>query len=411
MSLKTGEALLRYPMAGALDGGGRVLARFLLALADVYQITGDDRCRKRFMAQVAHNFALLKQQPNKADQSIFGRRTKRLRPYQGWYGATALIKMYRLTGDQRLMPHIRREVAESMKMDLYRRDLVELWPGVPPEEGRPIMCADFARHRGALMFPVLMQYAKLTGERQWADLALRALYAGAVEGIMVQGAQELLALAALAACPPDVSEARLVREAQDLLWNAASPGIANGGLAKSATHWVHYRPVSFKSLSYHDNFAARRKSTLRLDTQVYKGNPPSLRFELTPKRRRIIIDAARFRIGAGLSRYRAWVRVGEAVDRVSFKFSVSSLDGVKPRWMAFWVERGVVKTPVRNATDLKVVSCAAAPPDPAGWRKVEFVFRAPKRCVARPYLGAKLKPKAQAGHVWFDGIELKRTGT
>ena len=412
VSLQTGEALLRYPVAGGLDGGGRVLARFLTATADIYQVTGDERYRERFMTQLERAMDLLKQKPDKPDQSIFGRRTMRLRPYQGWYGCMALIRMYRLTGDKLLLRHLRREVPETMKMDLYRLDLEELWPGLPPEQGRPIMCADFARHRGALMFPVLVQYANLTGERKWADLALRALYAGAVYGQMVKQPQELLASAALAACPPDVTEDQLVREARELLWNAAAPTIANGDFTRSTTHWHHWRTITGKSLSYHDNYTPLRKRMLKLDPKVFKVNAPSLRFELSrsdPRRRRIFMDSARFRLAPGAHRFSAWVKTDDNAGWVSVKFCVSTLDARRATWMDFRIERDRAQPEVRNATPCEIKSCTVAPPDKNGWRRVTFEFRVPKRCLAVLFIAARIA-RGENSHTWVDGISLAPTG-
>lgn len=406
VSLRVGEHMLA---TADLSTGHRTLGRFLLNLVDIYQVTGDERYRERFMAQVEFAENLLREQGDVRYPSMFGRGGgASLVPYHGWYGCAALLKMLRETGDGALLPTIRREVPTTMDMGLYRLDLEELWPGVPPEEGWPIACADFARHRGNMFYPVLVDYAEITGERQWAELALRSLYAGALEGRAVRTLQAALASSALSAVPRGVSEEQLVRQGQQLLWNASLPTLANGDFTMSPDSWRHWRPHSGKSLAHHDNWQEWRRQLVSLDRDVFKANAPSMRFGLTTQHRfgrSISTDSARFRVEPGSHRLGGWFRSDPNARLHRVSLIVSPLDGRRETLTMNIPAHSSGNIEVDPGTFMEAASASVSAPDAEGWRQWRLDFRAPGRCIAAVAFNVGLD-RGREGRVWVDGFEL-----
>lgn len=404
VSLRVGEHMLSID---DLETGNRNLGRFLLNLADIYQVTADRRYVERFLAQLEFAGRLLEQRPDATYPSVFGIRDT-LVPYHGWYGCVALLKMYQESGDERILPHLHREVPVVMEMGLYRLDLEQLWPGVPPEEGWPIICSDFARHRGNVLYPTLIGYAELTGDDRWGELARRALYAGAVKGRAVASPQAVLASAAQAAIPDGMTEEELLAEAGDLLWRAAAPTLLNGDFTLSTENWEHWRPFPGKSLAHHDTWQETRAELAALDNEQFRTGAPSIRFDLTTGHRYgrgITMDSARFQLAPGAFRLSGWVRTDDNVSVRAPRLFVMPLDGSYDS-LTFAVPADGGEVEPSNASILEVLSCEAAAPDADGWQRWSIEFRAPQRAVATLHVGASLS-SGREGRAWFDDMQLE----
>ncbi|NLO05112.1 MAG: LamG domain-containing protein [candidate division WS1 bacterium] len=407
VSLRVGEHMLAK---GDFDTGNRTLGRFLINLTDIYQLTADPRYLERFLGQLEYSGELLRQRPEATYQTVFGARDS-LVPYHGWYGCTALLKMHQESGEEAVLGHAHREVPVTMDMGLYRLDLEQLWPGVSPEEGMPIVAADFARHRGNVLYPVLMGYAKLTGDQSWAELALRTLYAGAIEGRAVSSPQAVLASAALAAVPDGVTEQQLIDEARDLLWRAAAPTLLNGDFSLSADYWEHWRPFPGKSLAHHDTWQDSRQELAALDSEVFRSAAPSIRFHLTRDHtygRSITMDSARFQVEPGEYQLSGWVRTDENIAVGSSRLFVAPLDG-RYNSLIFPVPRDGGDAEVANTSIFEVQACSATARGDDGWQQWSIKFRAPQRAVVTLHVGASLA-SGREGYAWFGDIQLERTG-
>ncbi len=309
-----GEYMLGVPLAMHSIQYGRIAARFLLNLAYAYQVTGDERYRERFMLQIAHAEKQLHARPAGAWQTIFPNLPVESAPipYHIWYGAMALVKMHRLTGDARLAGFIDREVKASLNMDLYRRDLQQLWPGASPEDSKPIMISDFARHRGNYFYAVMSGYSKISGDPSWAGLGLDTLYTGGVlGGRFIRSQQAVMATAAFNSVPPGVAEKMLIKNAQDIVWQAAAPSLPNGDFSSPTNTWDHWRPGAPSKSLMTEDWEQNRRLIATLDQKTFGASAPSLRLNLSTNQwftREVLMDSARFQIAPGEHRLRFLIK-------------------------------------------------------------------------------------------------------
>ncbi len=443
VAMRHGGYMLEIPADFGGVKGSRQLARFLLNLADMYQISKDDRYRQRFMAQLEYAEAQMRGDPNphRRDQTIFPWGAQRLDPYQVWYGCMGLVKMHQLTRDPAILPHLRREVETSLKMDFYRLDLQQIWPGLAPEEGLPIAIALYnARHRGSFFYPLMIAYAEITGEPQWAELALKTLYVDAMEGNhrVGGGAYEVIKTAALSAFPDGVTEAQWMDKVRALMWQAAAPTLLNGDFTESDVWWDHWKPRANRAMAHDDligkwdlktaGSAAQlkrereeskgwyvspwqyyRRILASLDYRVFKGNAPALRINLHRDWwTGTLTDTARVRLEPGKYRLAGWFRA-ENLQLAYCQNGVSWLDG---RYACHTIP--LYQTDVAGAklaedsefADLQNLSTTIAPADKDGWSFLTYEFQAPRRCIISFLWYAQLAQGAVEGHLWLDGVSL-----
>jgi len=408
MVLKHGEYLINMNK-GELARGLRTLGRYFTNVANIHQLTGDGRFEKRFFDQLESNKKLLAADPDNPDRSIFSDirrwKTHRLVPYHTWYGASALQKMASLTGDSALRDLISKEIAASLHPDLYYPGLAELWPGVPPERGMPLMVADFARHRGSFFYPVMTREAEVRGNAQLGKLALDSLYAWAVEG-RSSGIQAILASAPLKFVKEGQTEEQLISAAADLIWNAAAETLLNGDFSRSDEYWHHWRPLPNKELSI--NWEAIRGRMVALDSDVRKTGPRSLRFNLTPDgfNRSISVDTARFRLAPGKYVLSGWLRWDNGATPPTIGMEVRDLRGRFETWTLQAGEQD--HESVSDTSTVKTERAVIAAPDTDGWRKMEIRLEVGKRSVGNLLLTGNLKSGSNTGHLWIDGFRLEK---
>lgn len=404
-----GESILATPEEFLATRGLRSLGRWLLNLADVYLVSGDERYKERYFSQIEACRRELEKDRENPDRSIFsyiGNWSKRrLVPFHAWYGIAALQSMQNLTGDRRLETFISGEIAATLNPELYRRDIEELWPGVNFEEGMPLILADFARQRGSFAYPVLVTEATETGREDRARLALDALYAWAVEGRGVDRIEATLASTPLRTMK--AAEEEMIAAAGERLWKGAAPSLLNGDFSLSDSRWTYWRPFPGKSLSYHTNWEERRRRMVALDGDVRKEGPRSLRYELMPKgfNAKIHVDTHRFRLEPGQHRFTGWLRWDAGAMPPVFGVDLRDRRGGIERLRVATAEDGIASI-TGNDAGARPVKAELSPPDGDGWRQFQLFLHVTERRVANLHIGTHLRKEAAAGHLWLDSIGL-----
>lgn len=295
-----------------------------------------------------------------------------------------------MTGDAELAALISDEIAATLNPELHHFDLRELWPGVAPERGMPLILADFARHRGSFFYPVMIFEAERRNRPELARLALESLYAGVVEGRSAGRLQAVLSFAALKGADKDRSESEWVDDARRLLWQAAADTLLNGDFALSPDYWHHWRPIATKSLSHHTNWQAVRMEMATLDADVRKSGVRSLRLNLLPVHGRDLVklDTHRFRLEPGGHVLRGWLRWDEGGTPPRIDIEMRDLDG------------GFETVRLDETGTLE-------PPDAEGWRRMRMEFHVRQRTVANLFIYAQIRESAASGHLWLDGFHLE----
>ncbi len=410
VALLHGEYTLALP-PDELTHGLRTLGRYLFNLVEGYQLTGDPRFRQRFEVQLAAARQLLAGDAENPDRSIFsyiGRwQVRRLVPFHAWYGIAALQKMEALTGCPALAELISSEIAASLNPELYDLDLQELWPGVAPAQGMPLMLADFARHRGSFFYPVMLTEAESRGRPELAQLALATLYAGAVEGRSEGQLQTVLSLAALKGVTTD--EDQLVASARSLLWEAAAETLLNGDFSLSETAWHYWRPCATKSLAHHTNWQSVRKEAAVLDPHIVREGLRSLRLNLAfgGSLAEIKLDTARFRMVPGQQTLLGWLKWDGGAVCPEVSLELRDLDGHFERLPLLSILPVDTTAPRLSSRSVQVGEATLGPPDLNGWREMRVVLDITKRTVANLFIRAGLKERMDEGHVWIDSFRLE----
>lgn len=408
--LKHGEYLLAMGLDNPSLLGTRNLSRYLTNSVNLYKITGDSRYRDRFFAQLEVAKQALAEDTQNLDSSIFSyighSHVRRLVPFHSWYGIIAMQRMATLSDNQELQALIHKEITATLNPELYDLDLLELWPGVSPEEGKPIMLADVARHRGSFFYPGLTTASEQDPSGPYAQLALDSLYVWAVEGRNTNNIQAIVSSPPLNLAPRVTTEKELVQKAADLLWRAAAPTLLNGDFSMSDEYWHHWRPFPGKSLSHHTNWQRRRQTMATLDSETVHSGKHSLRLNLNTDtfRSSIAVDTHRFQMDQGTHTLSGWLRWDEGADDLFVRFQVRDLAGNHTSATVNLYDQQPATA--SNTPSLQFISAQLDAPDPAGWRKLTLHIRVPKRVVANLYFSSKLKRGSTQGHLWIDDFKL-----
>ncbi len=408
VALLHGDYLLALD-ADELAKGLRSLGRYLTNLVDLYQVTGDQRFKDRFFNQVRLSRELLAADKENPDRSIFSyiehSKERRLVPFHAWYGISALQKMEALTGDPALSAFIAEEIAATLNPELYDFDLQELWPGISPKKGKPMVLANAAQHRGSFFYPVMIAQAIRAGRPDDAALALQSFYCSAVEGRFANRVETILSSAALWGAAAGQKESELVASARALYWEGAAETLLNGDFGQSPDYWHHWRPYPGKSLSYHTNWQERRKKLVSLDGNIHKSGKRSLRLNLLPVafQGTIKVDTNRFRLEPGHHLLSGWLRWDEGALPPVVSLEVSDLNG---NFGVFHVETQSGQI-VNKQETIRGGEIRISPPDAQGWREVKIGFSLTGRAVANLLLSATLKERTKEGHLWVDGFKVE----
>lgn len=393
-----------------LLAGTRNLGRYLTNVVNVYQITGNPLLRDRFFTQLQQSKQALDSDVTNPDRSIFSNignwQNRRLVPFHAWYGITAMQKMASLTGNRELQKWINREIAATLNPELYQFDLEQLWPGITPQEGVPMIFADFARQRGSFFYPAMVAASQANQDPAMARLALEALYAWAVDGRGSDQIQTIVSSPPLTVVSPDEKEQNLVAAAADRMWQAAAPTLLNGDFSMAVDYWHHWRPYPGKSLSHHTNWHRRRHHVAALDSEVVRKGERSLRLRLSraPSESTIHMDTHRFRLEQGPHTLTGWLRWDEGVDAPLIRVQVRDMNGSFTSADVQLRNQGSPRTSGTHA--LRIVSATVTAPDTEGWRKITLNLDARQPIVANLFFTTKLSPVLSTGHVWFSGFEF-----
>ena len=394
------------------------------------------------MEQLAYAEKKMMENSDRRDDSIFTWGS-RLDPFHVWYGTTALIKMYRLTGNKDLLKSIHREVKASMNMDFYKLDLKEMWPGLPPEKGWPIAIALYnARHRGSMFYPMMLEYSRITGDAKWIKLALLSFYIDLLEGHSHNDYYSVFRTAPLLDCPENLTEKELIDEAKNLLWDASSPSLLNGDFSMSPAWWKYWRPSADRQMG-HDDLIGKwdittagsgkkleeewragknqyvsawqyyRRRLASLDNTVYKSKAPSLRINLGTDwifGKYCSIDTARIRMEPGTYCFTGWFKADNIRD-AWMRIETYPLDG---RFTSYGFYLYPVKEKPESSgfysspTDFKTKSVSLTSPDNKGWFKMTHEFEVLYKCIIDLRFMCYLAEGSKEGHFWLDDIDLKK---
>ena len=417
----------------------RALSRYLLGLADLYGVLGRPALRERFYAQVRHA-EKTNLTPKRNDDTIFPWGS-RLDPYQVWYGACAFMEMYFLTGDKALLDSFHREMKASLNMEFFALDLKESWPGVPPEKGWPIQLGFHSRHRGSLIYPLLVFQSRIDNDPGLLKLAQRAAYADWCAGRLNGG--DATTFFRLSGQEGKTPEKQLIAEARKLVFDAASPKLLNGDFSLSPKWFVHWhlpdlRQMGFDSavdewpLQRHKDFKKINQERMEkfsakvspwryysrlfgfLDTEEFGAKPPALGVQLSSRwvlGRMAAVGGAYVRMDPGKWRWRASYKTDAASGPQCFARMRFFFPGEMMQFMTVnlaktgpvpVIDNGQAKNRARDFT-------ARITPGPKpGWKTLEMVFTVPKPGVAMPMFYLYLAPGHTDTFIRLDDISLEK---
>ena len=415
----------------------RSLGRYLLGLADFYALTGREDIKKRFFAQMEHaeknNLG-----PRFKDQTLF-HWLGRTDPFHVWYGACALMEMYQMTGEPRLLKAFKREMDASLNMDFFRHDLNELWPGLPLEEAWPIQLGYHSHHRGSLFYPLMRFYAENCGKPEYRRIAALAAYTEFLRGEPYPGAMDILRTAVL----ENQSEQELLGEALNLRRRAAAHTLLNGDFSKSV-HWFHHwhLPAS-RQMSYDDiveswplcreqdfrkNAVEYRKRLAQIspwrsyarnygymDQEYFHEAPPSLRVTVgkwSPGGSTAWLESAPVWLPKGAWKLSGAFKMDSGVDPAKSVFICSyTAEKENKRNYRFHPGTGEGKVPVSvwyGVPNLLDVSALFSNSRHESWRKYEFRFTSTEDGIVTMKFIVLLESGTSVGHAWFDDIKLEK---
>ena len=437
---------LEVPVNSGRIAQSRDLARYLLGLVDMYSVLDDNALKKRFYKQLRYAEDKM-QRSSRPDKSIF-RWHSRLVPFQVWYGACALMQMYKLTGDKKLLSSFRREMQASLDNDFYFLDLRECWPGVPPEKGLPIHFAFEARHRGVLFYPLMRFYTRIENNPHYLSLAQKACYADYLRGIGRVYPMSIFSLAVLNGQGVSADEKALLKEISDLVYNAAAPSLLNGDFSASATWFSYWHIHSRRSMSFDDGiksfplingtkcFKKLADSWLKkyfdtvspwryyarlfcnLDRKDFGMATPSLRMQVSNRwalGRRDSLESVNFRIDPGHYRLSAMYRADNGIAPKTFarlryvqlqkpfpNMMFHTFDLFAPYGEVACKSNGYAKSTLH---DVNVLLSKSTKP---GWHKFSLEFTAVHRGVGSIIFYIYLKKGHRDGFFNLDDVKLEK---
>lgn len=436
---QTMERALEIPLTEKSIDGARSLSRYLLLLVDLYGALGDARLRDRFYAQVKYATA----------QNLGGERHDdtlfpwgdRLDPYQVWYGACAFMQMYNLTGDEICLQEFRREMDASLNRQFFFLDLRETWPNRDPEELWPIQLGFHSRHRGALIYPLLVFRSQVENNDQWLELARKTCYADYHSGSHRIDPMDIMRAAImLEQCPP---EDDLRQEAANLVLSGAAPALLNGDFSLDAEWFRHWHLPASRQMGFDEAIkewpltgsgdvkaisAPREKLSYKvspwryysrlfgyLDREEFHLAPPSLRVWVT----------SQWALGRGTWVESAKVRLepGQWLVRGAYKLDGNTADycfgrlhffhpGEDAMWLSFKLKdkagEGTLRDEGLKRSTLLAPSVSIAEAGKPGWREFTLRFENRQTGIATLRMYLYLQPDKQDALIHLDDFTLER---
>ena len=436
VAYQVGNAFLAIPPLDEQVREDRCLGYYLLTLSDYCLMLGDKRYIDRFYTQLRTAEKLLAA-PSTPEDRLMQRTTRRresslfywkisgITPFANWYGLAGLLKMYEITGDRKLLPRIRSEMAVVMDFELlYRVHLEELYPNLPPEKTLPLIASDYVGGRGSYFYPVMAAYSRVTGEENYRDLAARVAYARILEGRNGGDDADILMTALFADLPPGFDEDKMAEEIKAVYLDGAAGELLNGDFSRTRSyaemmtpkrpdgitpewarnvqhlsHWRFYAITEFTGTEY-----------MRFRPELYVVADNTLTLRLRRRKwytRAMIIDSARIRFMPGIWKFKGKVKRDENTRDVAFSFYFSDF---RHTWgvLELAVEPGA-KPNLQRATPAlpKLLGCSVSKPDRDGFMTVEAEFEVTEPSVGFLYFLGVLRPEKAHGDISMRELEFK----
>ena len=437
---------LNTPIDNKEISEARSLSRFLLGLTDLYGVLGWPELKERFYAQVKHA-EKTNLTEKRHDDTLFPWHA-RLDPYQVWYGACAFMEMYMLTGEKSLLDSFHREMKASFNTEFYYLDLKECWPGLPPEKGFPIHLGFLSRHRGSLIYPLLVFQSKIDKNPELLKLAQQAAYTDWCTGRMSGGvATDFFRLSGQEGKRP---EAELLAEAKELVFNAASPKILNSDFSLSPDWFVYWHLPALRQMGYDSAVKewplAKDKDFKKLDEEYLRFNhkvspwrnysrrlgyldrddygeaAPALRVQLSSKWSLGIgatVAGAYVRMDPGRWRWRASFKSDETLDQKSFARMQLFIPGERKQFLSVNFNDKPDKINLQNHGP--VILCndpvdhqasnatfKILPGKKPGWKILEMDFTLPTPMIGMPMFYLYLAPGHVDSFTLLDDFSLEK---
>lgn len=436
VAYQVGNSFLAIPSESEEVSQNRQLGYYLLTLADGCLSLGDKRYIDRFRTQIKAAEELLAAPAKPADRTM--QRTTRHRenslfywtnsgvvPFAGWYGLAGLLKMYEITGEKTLLPHIRNEIANTLDLELlYRVHLEELYPNLPAEKTLPLIASDYVGGRGSYFYPVMAAYARITGEEKYRDLAIKVAYARILEGKLDGGTADILMTAPFADLPPGFDEPKMVEEVKSIYLNGAAKELLNGDFSQTRSYaemMTPKRPDAVapkwaRDIPYprHWHFNAGKEFTatefMRYRAELYTLDKGTLTLHFNRDKwyaQTINFDSARIAFLPGTWKFKGKVKSDENTGYIFFSFRFSDFQHV----------RGILKLPVKAGAEPELLSNTPAlpkllghslsKPDIDGFVTVEAEFEVTKPSVGHILFCGSLLQGKEHGEISIRQLEFK----
>ncbi len=430
---QVGECYLATPEQSKGIAADRDLALYLLGLTNLYAETGDPAYKERFFKQLRYAEKINLTESRK-DDTIFPW-SGRLAPFQVWYGAYALMTMYKLTGDESLLTSFRREMQASLNMFFYELDLQECWPSLSPAEGWPILLGHHSRDRGSLFYPVMLFYSEIDRNPRWLKLAQLACYTDFMFANQKE-MEHVYRLSVLNSRGLQVNEAELKKEAYDLVMNAAAPEMLNGDFSYSPdwfTYWhmtlrvmgwdklvkewpIPAEPKDFTQIfkewrtTYSDRVSPWRTYARcygTLDRKNYYQAPPSLKIQVTNRwvlGRNTSVESVKIRLNPGKYRFSGYYRHDAGIAPKSFARLQVIYPGEKVLRHSFYLNApdGQVTT-IEKGMKVEITKSAKD-----GWRYFSLELEVKQPVLASLFFYVYLQGGHKDGFINIDDLKMEK---
>ena len=442
------ESCIKLPLDSGEIQQGRNFGFYLLTLAEGYAIFGKKTAAERYMAQLNYQISrYAKTAPNAAEMSLqrtsiprqnslFYVTSSGLVPFHCWYGLTAFLKMYMLTGNPLIKETLEKEFANIMNFEMtYRPQIETHWPGLPAEKLFPTIATDYLFGRGAFFYPVLAMYAKVSGKKEYLDLAVDTAYCGILATRIRGNIQDVFMAAPLAALPDNFSEAKQLQKIKKLLWQGAAPELLNGNFNESLLYselvipqkgigsprypqWALKKPyprywhlVEGKQI-ISSMFMTFRGNYYTLDHKEFGRSAPSLRLDMTTKKYFSSGDltSAKFRMEPGEWEYAVSIKKSRDTEIRQIGMRLLGFGKYSARIGVKITPENKVEHDTTTHPDFKLSALSYKETNKPGWKKLTFRFRIKERSLGVFRMVYKMLAKVKEAQIHVDDVEIRRIG-
>ena len=441
------KACIDLPLTSGEFQQGRNFGFYLLTLAEGYAIFNDPAAVKRYMAQLKYQIDRYKAPPTPAEQrlqrtsiprqnSLFYVTSSGLVPFHCWYGLTAFLKMYELTSDPLIRETAEKEFANIMNLEMtYRPQIETHWPGLPAEQLRPTIAADYLFGRGAFFYPVLAMYAKMTGKKEYIDLAVDTLYCGLLAARTAGNIQDVFMASPLSLLPENFDEAKQIAKVRKLLQQGSASKLLNGEFSETILYsdlviprkgigsprypeWAVKKPyprywhfVEGKQI-ISSMFMTFRGFYYTLDHQEFGKKAPSLRLDMTDK---IYfggtdLTSAKFKMAPGEWRFGISMKKKSDVQLKRIGLRLMTF-GKSPRNVSVAITHNNKVIPDdKSDPEIKICNISFKDMEKPGWQRLTFNFRLSERSLGTFYMHYAMLARVKNAVMYIDDVEITLAG-